>query len=162
MNLNLKVVIIYMAAGTHSIQNDFSHGSRFPCQKVYIHGCRASSLKVLFTWQPFLTPKIYIHSCRASSIKSLFTRQPFLMPKGKYTRLPCIQNKSVIYTAAVVNAKRFIYTTVVHPVYKRYLHGIHCCHASIYTAVIPKAKKHTQKKRSHIMLACFFETKLIY
>ena len=82
MNLNLKVVIIYMAAGTHSIQNDFSHGSRFPCQKVYIHGCRASSLKVLFTWQLFLTPK------------------------GLYTQLPCIQYQIVIYTAAVSHAKR--------------------------------------------------------
>ena len=37
------VVVIYTTAGTHPIQNDYSHGSRFLCQKVYIHGCRASS-----------------------------------------------------------------------------------------------------------------------
>ena len=51
------VVVIYTTAGTHPIQYDCSHGSRFPCQKVCIHGCRASSVKVLFARQPFLIPK---------------------------------------------------------------------------------------------------------
>ena len=86
------VVVIYTTAGTHPIQNDYSHGSRFLYQKVYIHGCRASSIKVLFT------------------------RQSFLMPKSLYTRLPCIKYKSAIYTAAVSHAKRFLYTAAVQPV----------------------------------------------
>ena len=86
-------MIIYTAAGTLPIKkNDYSHGSRFPCQKVYIHGCRASSIKVLLT------------------------RQPFLKPKGLYTRLPCIKYKSAIYTTGVPHAKRFIYMAAVHPV----------------------------------------------
>ena len=108
-------MVINTTAGTHPIQNDYSHGSRFPCQKNYIHGCRASSIKVLFT------------------------RQPFLIPKKLYTRLPCIKYKNAIYTAAVSHAKWFLHTAAVHPVYKRYLHGIrfqwktyykHCCCAS--------------------------------
>ena len=79
------VVVIYMAAGTHPIQNDYSHGSRFSCQNVYIYGCRASSIKMLFT------------------------RQTFLIPNGLYTRLPCIKYKSAIFTAAVSHAKMYIY-----------------------------------------------------
>ena len=92
-SIKLKVVVIYTTAGTHPIQNDYSHGSRFPCQKIYIHGCRASNIKVLFT------------------------RQPFLIPKGLYTRLPCIKYKNAIYTAAVSHAKWFLHTAAVHPVY---------------------------------------------
>ena len=81
------------------IQNDFSHGNRFPCQKVYIHGYRASSINVLYTRQLYLIRKclftrltcvkyqnaihtavvFHIHSCRSSSIKVLFTRQQFSM-----------------------------------------------------------------------------------
>ena len=45
-----KVVVIYTAAGTHPKQNNYSHGSRFPCKNFYIHGWRAFSIKVLFTW----------------------------------------------------------------------------------------------------------------
>ena len=111
----MEVVVIYTTAGTHPIQNDYSHGSRFLCQKVYIHGCRASSIKVLFARQPFLIPKslytrlpcikyksaidtaavshaklFFIHGCRSSSIKALFTRQPFSMKKVLYTLLPCL------------------------------------------------------------------------
>ena len=57
----------------------------------------------------------YMHGCRNSSeTKRLFSRQPFPMPKGLYTRLLCIHYKSVIYTAAVSHAKRFIYTAAVH------------------------------------------------
>ena len=86
------VVVIYTTAGNHPIQNDYSHGSRFPCQKVYIHGCHASSIKVLFT------------------------RQPILIPKSLYIRLPCMKYKIAIYLAAVSHAKRFLYTAAVHPV----------------------------------------------
>ena len=88
----IMVVVIYTTAGTHPIQNDCSQGSRFPCQNVYKHGCRASSIKVLFT------------------------RQPFLIPKSLYTRLPCINHKSAIYTAAVSHVKMFLYTAAVHKV----------------------------------------------
>ena len=102
MYLKYKVVVIYTTAGNHQIQNDYSHGSRFPCLKVYIHDCRASSTKVLYTRQPFLIPKslytrlpcikykkrylhgsrfscqmVFIHGGRSSSIKALFTRPPF-------------------------------------------------------------------------------------
>ena len=56
---------VYTTAGNHSIQNDFSHGSRFPCQKVYIHGCRASSIKVFLHGSRFSYRKVYIHGCRA-------------------------------------------------------------------------------------------------
>ena len=59
-----------------------SHGSRFPCQKVYIHGCRASSLK------------------------ALFTRQPFCIPEGLYTRLSCIKYKSAIYVGCSINTRK--------------------------------------------------------
>ena len=86
------VVVIYTTAGNHPIQNDYSHGSRFPCQKVYIHGCHASSIKVLFT------------------------RQPILIQKSLYIRLPCMKYKIAIYLAAVSHAKRFLYTAAVHPV----------------------------------------------
>ena len=138
------VVVIYTAAGTHPIQNNYSHGSRFPCQKVYIHGCSVSSIKVLFTRQPFLIPKglytrlpcikykstavgthpiqndyshiscfpchkVYIHGCRVSRIKVLFTRQPFLIPKGLYTRLPYIKYKST--------------AVGTHPIQNEYSHG---------------------------------------
>ena len=86
------------------IQNDYSQGSRFPCQKVYKHGCRASSIKVLYTRQQFLIPKglytwlpcikykkrylhggcfscekVFIQGCHSFGIKALFTRQPFSM-----------------------------------------------------------------------------------
>ena len=97
------VVVIYTTARTHPIHNDYSHDSRFPCQKVYIHGCRASSIKMLYTRQPFLIPKglhtrlscikyksyshgscfscqkVFIHGYRSSSIKAFFKRQPFSM-----------------------------------------------------------------------------------
>ena len=51
--------------------------------------------------------------------KALFTRKPFVShAKGLYIRLPFIQYKIVIYTAAVYmyHAKRFIYTAAVPPV----------------------------------------------
>ena len=82
----------------------------------------------------------YIHDCRNSSdTKRLFSRQPFPIPKSLYTRLPCIQYKIVIYTAAVSHIKLFIYTAAGHPVSRRYLHGsrfpfqklyIHGCRAT--------------------------------
>ena len=78
-----------------------------------MHDCRNSSdTKRQFSLQPFPMPKrlyIYIHGCRASSIKVLSTRQPFLIPKGFYTRLPFIKFKNVIHTAAVFHA-RVLYT----------------------------------------------------
>ena len=132
----LKVVVIYTAAGTHPIQNDYSHGSRFTCRKVYIHGCRAFSIKVLLT------------------------QQPFLLPKGLYTRLPCIKYKSAIYRATISHAKRFIYTAAIFHA-KRLYTLLPCLQyeimaTCIYTTVLPKAKK----TNSHI--ACILERKLIY
>ena len=120
-------MVIYTAAGTHPIQTDYSHGSPFPCQNVYIHGCRSTSIKVLFTRQSFLIPKCLLtrlpcikyksaiytaavsHVRRfLSSIKVLFTRQSFLIPKCLLTRLLCIKYKSAIYTAAVSHVRRFL------------------------------------------------------
>ena len=108
----------------------------------YIHDCRNSSdTKGLFSRQPFPMPKILYarlpcikYNCRASSIKvlRLFTRQPFPIPKRVYTRLPCIKYKSVIYTASISHAKKFIYTAAVHQVKK-----VTC----IYTAAVSHAKK---------------------
>ena len=53
-------------------------------QNIYIHGCRAFSIKLLYTCtrQPFFVSISYIHGCRTSKIKLLFTWQPFPMPKG--------------------------------------------------------------------------------
>ena len=98
---------------------------------------------------------IYTTAGAHSDINRLFTRQPFPIPKALYTRLPCIQYKIVIYTAAVSHIKLFIYTTAGHPVSRRYLHGsrfsyqiiyIHGCRASsvqtLFTRqpfLIPKA-----------------------
>ena len=101
-------MVIYTAAGTHPIQSDYSHGSHFPCQNLYIHGYRASSIKVLFTQQPFLIPKgLYTRLPCIKYKTAVFTRQPFLIPKGLYTRLPCIKYKSGIYNASVSHTKRF-------------------------------------------------------
>ena len=108
-----KVVVIYTTAGTYPIQNDYSHGSRFTCQKVYIHGCRASSIKVLFT------------------------RQPFFIPKGLYTRLPCIKYKSAIYTAAVSHAKRYF---LWQRIYTRLPGGSPYIKIVIYTAALQDAQ----------------------
>ena len=52
------------------------------------------------------------------------------MPKELYTRLPGIQYKIVIYTAAVYHAKRVIYTAAVHPV-----------KSIVYTAAVYHAKR---------------------
>ena len=95
-------MVIYTTAGTHPILNDYSHGSRFPCQNVYIYGCRASSIKVLFTGQPFVS---HDKGCRLSSIKALFTRQPFSVQNVLYTLLPCLQYEMDIYTAVIPKAK---------------------------------------------------------
>ena len=78
------------------LYDSYLHGSRSSCQNVYIHGCLASS------------------------IKYLFTGQPFVMPKGLYMRLMCIQYKIVIYTAAVNHTKRFLYTAAEHSVNSRF------------------------------------------
>ena len=84
-------LFIYTAAG-HPVSRRYLHGSRFPFQKFYIHGCRATS------------------------IKSLFTRQPFLMP-GLNKRLPCIHDKIVIYTAACKSINACFLETQPHEIF---------------------------------------------
>ena len=98
--------LIYTTAGTHPIQKHNSHGSRFPCQKVYIHSYRASSKKVLYTWQPFL------------------------IPKGLYTWLSCMKYKSAIYKAAVFHAKRF-YSGLSFIQYKSLIYTVAVFHAKL-------------------------------
>ena len=98
------------------MQNDYSHGSRFTCQNVYIYGCRALSIKVLFTRQPFIIPKGLYTRLPCINYKSAIYTAAVSYAKMIYTRLPFFQNKSVIYTAAVFHAKRFIYTPAVPPV----------------------------------------------
>ena len=59
-------------------------------------GWESMYLKWLFTWQPFKTLSQigYIHSCRVSTKKSLFTRQPFKSQLGYiYTATGCIYMK---------------------------------------------------------------------
>ena len=75
---------------------------------------------------------IYTTAGVHSDINRLFTRQPFPIPNALYTRLPCIQYKIVIYTAAVSHIKLFIYTTAGHPVSRRYLHGSRFSYQNIY------------------------------
>ena len=111
-----KVVVIYTTAGTHPIQNDYSHGSRFPCQKVYIHGCRASSINVLFTRQPFLIPKSLYTRLPCIKYKTAIYTAAVSQAKCFYTRLPFIQYKIVIYTAAIFHEKLIIYTDAMPPI----------------------------------------------
>ena len=61
------------------------------------------------------------------------------MPQGLYSRLPCIQYKIVIYTAAVFHDKKFIYTAAVHPV-KSVIYTAAVFHSKVFffsTAVPP-------------------------
>ena len=84
---------IYTAA-VHKVYQCYLHGSGFTCQKVFIHGCLSSSIKALFTWQPFSMQNFYIHCCRGSSMKwiHVFTRQSFLkheIKQKKTARIAC-------------------------------------------------------------------------
>ena len=79
------VVVIYSTAGTQPKQNDYSHGSHFPCHKK------------LYTRLPCIKYKSVNYTTAVSH------------PKSSYTRLPCIKYKSDIYTATVSHAKCFIH-----------------------------------------------------
>ena len=68
LSIKYLVVVIYTAAGTHPIQNDYSHGSRFLCQKVYIHGCRASSIKVLLNTAAVSHTKMFIYAAAVHKV----------------------------------------------------------------------------------------------
>ena len=52
-----------------------------------------SSIKLLFTRQPFLMPKGFIHGCRSFSIKVSLTPQLFSMKVHVFTRQSFLKQK---------------------------------------------------------------------
>ena len=92
------VVVIYKAAGTHQIQKDYSHGNRLPCQKVYIHGCRAS-LKIAIYTAAVLRDRRFMYTAAVQYTSVIFHVQVL------YTLLPCLQYKTDI-TAVVPRGQK--------------------------------------------------------
>ena len=67
----------------------------------------------------FSRRKVYIHGCRLSSIKALFTQQPFPMQNVLYTLLPCLQYEMDIYTAVIPKAKNIANKKCTHSMFSQ-------------------------------------------